>query len=281
MRIDELLARGPTSSFEFFPPTTDAEASGLERTLEELADLKPSFVSVTYRGGAASRPRTYALVRRLHELGRYEPMAHLTCVHHSRDELVEILGDYERAGVENLMLLGGDRDPAAAGPGEVHHAIDLVRIAREAGTFSIGVASHPAGHPDSPDLASDRRFLAEKLELADFSITQFFFHVDEWRRLVDDLDALGIDKPVLPGIMPVETMRSLTRMRTMGGVVPDWLAARLAAAEPQGPAAVRAAGIAAAAELCADLLDAGAPGLHFYTLNRSTATREIFTSLEL
>jgi len=275
VRIDGLLAAGRTTSFEFFPPANDEEARTLDAALLDLEALEPSFVSVTYRGGAASRVRTYELVRTLHARGHTEAMAHLTCVHHTRDELVEILSDYAEAGIENLMLLAGDPDPATGAAGELRHAIDLVRLAREVGTFCVGVAGHPAGHPDSPDLATDRRFLAEKLLEADFAVTQMFFEAAEWRGLVDDLAALGVDKPVVPGIMPVTTLASARRMRALGGVVPDWLEAMLADAAPRGAAAVRAAGIDAATGLCRDLLDDGAPGLHFYTLNRSTATREI------
>jgi methylenetetrahydrofolate reductase (NADPH) len=279
MRVDELLARGPTTSFEFFPPRTDAEARVLDAALVELAGLEPSFVSVTYRGGASSRVPTYGLVRRLREDGHAESMAHLTCVHHTRGELTEILTDYREAGVENLMLLAGDADPATGAVGELSHAIELVELAGSVGRFCVGVAAHPSGHPDSPDLASDRRHLARKLELADFAVTQLFFEADEWRRLVDELDTLGSRKPVVPGIMPVTALASVQRMRALGGSVPEWLAASLERAAGNGPAAVRAAGIEAATALCRELLDDGAPGLHFYTLNRSSATREIVAAL--
>jgi methylenetetrahydrofolate reductase (NADPH) len=279
VRIDDLLAQGPTTSFEFFPPKNDAEEQTLDTALAELAPLHASFVSVTYRGGASSRVRTYKLVRRLHEEGHIESMAHLTCVHHTRVELTEILTDYCDAGIDNVMLLGGDVDPERGAVGELRHAIELVELAREVGAFCIGVAAQPAGHPDSPDLATDRRHLATKLELADFAATQLFFEAGEWQRLVDSLADLGVDKPVLPGIMPVTTLASITRMRDLGGAVPRWLVDRLEAATSAGPAAVRAAGIGAATELCRDLLAAGAPGLHFYTLNRSTATREIVAAL--
>jgi methylenetetrahydrofolate reductase (NADPH) len=279
VRIDALLARERTTSFEFFPPKSDDEERTLEKALVELAPLNPSFVSVTYRGGASSRARTYALVRRLHEEGRVESMAHLTCVHHTRAELTEILAAYRDAGIDNLMLLGGDVDPEHGAVAELRHAVELVALAREVGTFCVGVAAQPAGHPDSPDLATDRRHLATKLAAADFAVTQLFFHVDEWRRLVDELDALGVRRPVVPGIMPVTALSSLRRMRDLGGAVPEWLASRLEAASTAGPGAVRAEGVAAATELCAALRDVGAPGLHFYTLNRSTATREIVAAL--
>jgi methylenetetrahydrofolate reductase (NADPH) len=279
VRIDDLLASGVTTSFEFFPPKNDAEAVALDKALVELSPLRASFVSVTYRGGASSRLATYGLVRRLHEEGHVESMAHLTCVHHTRDELVEILGDYRDAGIENLMLLGGDVDPERGAVGELRHANELVELAREVSTFCIGVAAQTAGHPDSPDLATDRRHLADKLALADFAATQLFFEVEEWRGLVDDLARLGVHKPVVPGIMPATTLSSVARMRELGGAVPDWLVARLEAASASGPAAVRAVGVDAATALCRDLLAAGAPGLHFYTLNRSSATREVVANL--
>ncbi len=281
MRIDALLAAGITRSFEFFPPKSDAESAVLTTTLRELEPLHPSFVSVTYRGGRESRQRTFDLVTQIQRAGRLTAMAHLICVGHSRAEMREILANYRDAGVENVMALGGDipEEPDLVAS-EFSHAIDLVELAREVGDFSIGVAAHPQGHPRSPDLASDRRFLAQKLRAADFAVTQFFFEVDEWTRLVEDLAALGVTKPVLPGIMPVTTLSGIERMAQMGGRVPAGLIARLEAANQRGgPLAVRAEGIDAAAELAEALLGAHAPGLHFYTLNRSTATREIYSRL--
>ena len=281
VRIDHLLAAGPTRSFEFFPPKSDEESVTLTATLHDLESLAPSFVSVTYRGGRESRQRTFDLVSDIQRDGHLTAMAHLICVGHSRAEMREILGNYVAAGVENVMALGGDipDDPALAAS-EFTHALDLVELAREVGEFSIGVAAHPLGHPRSPDRASDRRHLAEKLRMADFAVTQFFFELSDWTTLVGELDELGVTKPVLPGIMPVTTLSGVARMAQMGAAVPASLVTRLEAADAAGgPAAVRAAGIAAASELGAQLLDAGAPGLHFYTLNRSTATREIHESL--
>ncbi|MDA8343459.1 MAG: methylenetetrahydrofolate reductase [Actinomycetota bacterium] len=282
-RIADLLAKGPTYSFEFFPPKTDAEQTTLVRTLRELEPLSPSFVSVTYRGGAASRQRTHDLVAAMLQTTSLVPMAHLVCVAHSRLELADILVAYRKAGVENLMALGGDTPVGpVAGPGELRHAVELVELARAIGGFSIGVAAHPAGHPDSPDLASDRRHLAQKLTLADFAVTQFFWEVDDYRSLVDALAALGCTKPVLPGVMPLETLRSVPRMAQMGAAVPDWLVERLQAAERSGGAdGVRHEGVAVATELCRQLLAADAPGLHFHTMNRSSAPREIYAELGL
>ena len=279
MRVDRLLAAGRTRSFEFFPPKTDQESSVLAATLDDLERLRPSFVSVTYRAGAA-RARTFDLVTKIQRAGHFGAMAHVTCVGHRRAEMRDVLVQYRDAGVESLMALAGDPLEGPADGGELAYALDLVRLAREVGEFSIGVAAHPQGHPRSPDLASDRRHLAEKLREADFAITQFFFAASEWRALVDDLAALGVDRPVLPGVMPVTTLSAITRMAEMGATVPEQLAASLIDAHARGgPAAARAAGVAAATRLCEELLDAGAPGLHFYTLNRSTATREIHDAL--
>jgi len=281
--ISKLLANGPTYSFEFFPPKNDKEQALLVRTLRELEPLAPSFVSVTYRGGRESRQRTHDLVAGMLRTTSLNPMAHLICVAHTRLELAEILVSFRLAGVENLMALGGDppTDPGAGG-GALRHAIELVELARAIGGFSIGVAAQPAGHPDSPDMTSDRDFLAEKLRIADFGVTQFFFEVDEYVRLMDDLAARGVDKPVLPGIMPVTSLSSVPRMAGMGAAVPDWAVARLEeAAARGGDDEVRRTGVGLATELCRKLLDAGAPGLHFYTLNRSSATREIYAALGL
>jgi methylenetetrahydrofolate reductase (NADPH) len=281
VRVDALLAAGTTRSFEFFPPKSDQESAVLTTTLADLEPLHPSFVSVTYRGGRESRQRTFDLVTQIQRAGRFAAMAHLICVGHSRIEMREILANYADAGVENVMALGGDipDDPELVAS-EFKHALDLVELAREVGDFSVGVAAHPQGHPRSPDLASDRYFLAEKLRVADFAVTQCLFDVAEWTQLVDDLAGLNVTKPVVPGIMPVTTLSGIDRMAAMGAQVPDALIRRLVAAQHRGgPSAVRAEGVAAATELCAELLEARAPGLHFYTLNRSTATREIYLRL--
>ena len=276
-RISDLLAAGRTYSFEFFPPKTDAEHNRLVETLFELQPLRPSFVSVTYRGGRSSRQRTHDLVVGMLRTTSLTPMAHLICVAHTRLELAEILVEFRKAGVDNLMALGGDppTDPEAE-EGELEHAIQLVELAHAIGGFSIGVAAHPAGHPRSPDMESDRDWLAKKMRLADFAATQFFFRAEEYLQLVDDLQARGVDKPVLPGIMPVTSHSSIGRMAVMGAAVPPDMVALLEASSD-----VRQTGIDLATQLCQDLLDAGAPGLHFYTLNSSRATREIYANLGL
>jgi methylenetetrahydrofolate reductase (NADPH) len=282
-KINELLKESRTVSFEFFPPKSDAEAAVLGETIRDLESLHPSFVSVTYRGGAESRQRTYDLVTMMRRDTSLNPMAHLICVAHSRGELTEILEQYGDASIDNLMALGGDppTEPDAK-VGELQYALELVELARSVGDFSIGVAAHPAGHPRSETLNSDRDRLARKLEAADFGVTQFFFSIEEYRSLVNDIADRGVTKPILPGIMPVTSLSSVPRMATMGAPVPAWAIERLESAESSGGAdAVREEGIALATELCAALLEEGAPGLHFYTLNRSKATREIALALGL
>ncbi len=281
-RIADLLAAGRTVSFEFFPPKTDAAQAQLVRTLRELETLEPSFVSVTYGAGGSTRERTHALVVGMLSTTALTPMAHLTCASHSRLDLAEILVRYRRAGLENLLALGGDpsKEPDAA-PTELAIAEELVDLARAIGGFSLGVAAHPELHPRSTDRASDRRHLAAKLGKADFAITQFFFRLEDYLRLRDDLDALGCSKPVIAGIMPILSLKSVTRMAQLSGAeVPREVVQRIEAAGDD-PEDVRRAGVEVATELCQDLLDEGVPGLHFYTLNQSTATREIAANLDL
>jgi methylenetetrahydrofolate reductase (NADPH) len=270
-KISDLLAADRTYSFEFFPPKNDAEQARLVKTLMELQPLRPAFVSVTYRGGPSSRQRTTDIVVSMLRLTSLNPMAHLTCTGHTRLELADILVNFRKSGVENLMALAGDppTDPLVE-PGELAYALELVELARAIGGFCIGVAAHPAGHPRSPDMEADRRFLAEKLRRSDFAVTQFFFEAADYFSLVDDVEARAVYKPVLPGILPVTSLSSIPRMAQMGCAVPGWLAERLEAAGRRGgPGDVAKAGIEAATELCAELLDKGAPGLHFYTFNRS------------
>jgi methylenetetrahydrofolate reductase (NADPH) len=281
-RIVDLLAAGRTFSFEFFPPKTDGGWLSLGRTIAELEPLHPSFVSVTYGAGGSTRSRTHDVVSWVRKETTVPPMAHLTCFGHTKDEIAQILDGYAGAGIENLLALRGDPplDPTDASPSDYHAAIELVHDIRSRGDFSIGVAAHPELHPHSRTRAEDRRHLASKLEAADFAITQFFFDARHYTRLVEELGALGCTKPIIPGIMPVTNLAQIQRMALMSGAeVPAWLVSRLEAAE--SPEAVRAVGVAAATDLCRELLDLGAPGLHFYTLNKSTASAEIYGDLGL
>jgi len=280
-RIADLLAEGPTYSFEFFPPKTDGAQLTLGRTIAELEPLGPSFVSVTYGAGGSTRDRTRDVVTWVRRETSITPMAHLTCVGHTRDQIARILDDYAAAGIVNILALGGD-PPAASDevqPSEYVYATDLLDDI-DTDRFSIGVAAHPEVHPRSPSREHDRRILAEKLRRADFAITNLFFEPVHYLRLMDELAALGVDKPVIPGIMPVTNFKQVARMIELsGGTFPQELADRLGASDD--PDEVRRIGVEAATELCAALLAAGAPGLHFYTMNRSTATREIYANLGL
>ncbi|CAB4531846.1 unannotated protein [freshwater metagenome] len=280
-RISDLIAAGRTYSFEFFPPQTQAAQMSLGRAIAELSPLAPSFVSVTYGAGGSTRERTREVVTWVRKETDITPMAHLTCQGHRRSEIKEILDNYADAGVENILALGGDVPlDGEVQPSDYTFASDLLDDVLADGRFSVGVAAHPELHPRSPDRATDRRYLAAKLGSSDFAITQFFFEVDVYVRMVDELRALGVDKPVLPGIMPVTNKSQILRMAAMSGAAfPEWLAQRLEAFED--PEDIRRVGVEAATELGQALLDAGAPGLHFYTLNRSTATREIYANLGL
>jgi len=280
-RITDLLAAGQTFSFEFFPPKDSEEQAVLTRTISELQPLKPSFVSVTYRGGRVSRERTTRVVIDLLRTTELTPMPHLTCVAHPRFELGEIIGGFRAAGLENLLALGGDPLPAEESYKELEYASQLVELGRWLGFESIGVAAHPAGHPRSPDLKSDREHLAFKMNEADFAITQFFFKLEEYERLRDEMAALGIRKPIIAGIMPITSLVSVQRMAQLSGyAVPDDIVRRIEAGGDDR-AEIRKRGIEVATELCRELLDAGVPGLHFYTLNFSKATREIYDNLGL
>jgi methylenetetrahydrofolate reductase (NADPH) len=282
MRVDELLARGRTLSFEFFPPKTDEAQVQLNDTISELTPLHPNFFSVTYGAQGGERTRTRDVVVAMAQSGSVPPVAHLTCVGHTREEINALLAEYEAAGVKNILALGGDipADPTQLGPSDFRYAQDLVEYVRANFDICIGVAAHPEVHPRSVSRESDRQHLADKLLLADFAMTQFFFDVDHYRRLIDELGALGVHKPVLPGVMPVTNKAQVARMAQMSGSeLPQWLTDRLAPLE--SPADIRKAGVEIATQLCADLMAAGAPGLHIYTLNRSVAAHEIAVNLGL
>ena len=281
-RIGDLLAAGRTFSFEFSPPKTAQASLSLGRAIAELEPLAPSFVSVTYGAGGSTREYTRDTVLWVRRETGIPPMAHLTCVGHTRDEIADIIGTYADAGLENVLALAGDppKDHADARPSDYRYAIELIEHIKSIADMSIGVAAHPEGHPRSESRESDRRHLAEKLRAADFAVCQFFFDAEHWVRLVSELADLGVEKPVVPGIMPVTNLKQVERMSEMSGAAfPGWLRERLEAVDT--PEDVRRVGVDAATRLCADLLAAGAPGLHFYTMNKSTATREIYAQLGL
>ena len=279
------LDAGHSFSFEFFPPRDDAGEAVLWEAVRRLEPLEPSFVSVTYGAGGSTRDRTTRITATIASDTTLTPVAHLTCVGASRAELRRIIGGYAEAGVRTVLAIrgdppGGPGTPWTAHPEGLDHAVDLVRLVRELGSFEVGVAAFPDVHPESPDVDHDAHVLARKADAgATFAITQFIFDTDGYFRLVDRLSALGCDLPVIPGLMPVTNLRQIERFPQLSGKpLPPGVLARLEAAAAD-PSALRRAGVEIATELSAALLDGGAPGLHFYTLNRSTATLEVFADL--
>ncbi len=280
MRIDDLLRQGRTWSFEFFPPKTPDGEREFNRAVGELSTLSPSYVSVTYGALGGVRHLTRDVVLRVNAEHDYPAMAHLTCVGHTRAELSELLATYRDGGVQNILALAGD--PTDDGrQGDFHYATELVELIRETGDFSVAVAAFPEGHPRSSDLVADRQRLADKLAIADFGLTQFFFDVDRYRALVDDLDALGCDTPVIPGVMPFVSVAGTRRMAAMNGTtIPPHLAARMDAVADD-PEATRRLGVAVATEIVERLLDLEVPGVHLYAMNRAQSIREIYANLGL
>ncbi|MDE0614148.1 MAG: methylenetetrahydrofolate reductase [bacterium] len=277
-RIVDLLSAQNTLSFEFFPPADDIASKQLDETLDELAGLSPSFVSVTCGVGGDGHDRTHDIVTGICRDRPFPAMAHLTCVGHTNNGVAALLNDYADAAVVNILALAGDPPDGSAISGDFRYASELVEVIREhPADFSVGVAAHPEVHPRSTDRASDRRHLAAKLSRADFAITQFFFDPADYTRLCDELAELGCPQPVVPGVMPVIWPKSIRRYADINGsTVPEDLFARLESL----PAADRITAAAeAAAELSQSLLDAGAPGIHLYTLNRPEASLQIAREL--
>ena len=282
---DLIAAGGRSFSFEFFPPKDAEGERALWRALRELEMLDPTFVSVTYGAGGSTRERTVAITERIAQDTTMTPLAHLTCVGHSRETLRSVIGSYAGAGVRNVLALRGDPPAGPTATFEAHpeglrYALELVELVKSLGDFCVGVAAFPEAHPSAESLQADAQVLAAKARAgADFAITQLFFRPEDYFRLVDRAAALGVDIPVIPGIMPITSLAQVTRMAELSGAeLPREIVERVARFDGD-PAAVRAEGIAVATELCDLLLAGGAPGLHFYTLNRSKATREIYAGL--
>lgn len=271
MQISDLLGPQPTLSFEFFPPADEVAAKQLDETLDELAGLAPSFVSVTCGVGGDGHDRTRAIVTDICRDRPFPTMAHLTCVGHTSQGVAALLDDYAAAGVANILALAGDPPDGSAISGDFCYASELVEMVRaHSADFSVGVAAHPEVHPRSADRASDREHLAAKLNQADFAITQFFFDPADYVRLCEELAELGCHRPVIPGVMPVIWPKSIRHYADMNGsTVPEDLFAHLESLS--GPDRIAAAA-EAAADLSQALLDADAPGIHLYTLNRPEAS---------
>jgi methylenetetrahydrofolate reductase (NADPH) len=288
MRIDEIYAQAeePVFSFEFFPPKTDDGERVLGAALESLRQFEPDFVSVTYGAGGTTRDRTVKLTRWIKQELGIETMAHLTCVGASRDELAKVLGDIADAGLDNVLALRGDPPRGESEwrphPEGLSYASELVElIARDHG-FSVGAACFPEIHTESPDLARDIEHLRGKVDAgARFLITNLFFDNEFYFRFVDEARAAGIEVPIVPGIMPITGAAQIKTITGLcGATIPATLLTQLELRANDGDA-VRELGVSYATLQCAELLARGAPGIHFYTLNRSPATRAILSALKL
>ena len=278
---------GLTYSFEFFPPKDTEGEERLWAAMSQLESIAPDFISVTYGAGGSTRDRTIRITSEITARIHVPTVAHLTCVGSTRTELIEILGKYRSAGIKSILALrgdptGGPRAPWTPTEGGLSHADELVTLAAEFGGFTIGVAAFPDGHPSSNgDIDKDVQVLLEKEKRgATFATTQFFFDVTKWKTLVDKLAAKGSTLPIIPGILPVTNVKQLNRMAELSGVpIPAHISESFSKIEDNADD-VRNLGVEIATKLCQDLLEAGAPGLHFYTMNTSSATREIYSQIK-
>jgi methylenetetrahydrofolate reductase (NADPH) len=285
MRIDQLLEhQRPVFSFEFFPPQTDEGMAQLKRTLYELRDDQPGYVSVTYGAAGSTRERTVEITKWIKQELGIEAMAHLSCVGEPVERLHEILDGIEGAGIENVLALRGDPPRGETEwkphPGGLSYSTELAKLISDGYDFAIGAACFPEVHPEAPDMAHDIRFLKEKVNAGvGFLITQLFYDNELYFSFVEEARTAGITVPIVPGIMPVTNFSQIKRITEMcRATIPEPFERELAA-RAEDPEAVAELGVAYAALQCADLLARGAPGIHFYTLNKSPATRAILAAL--
>ncbi len=285
MRIDQILEeRRPVFSFEFFPPKTDEGMEQLKQTLHELKEDQPAYVSVTYGAAGATRNRTVEITKWIKQELGVEAMAHLSCVGEPVERLRDILDQMRDAGIENVLALRGDAPRGETEwkphPGGLSYSTELAKLIAENYDFAIGAACFPEVHPEAPDMAHDLKFLKEKVSAGvGFLITQLFYDNQLYFDFVEEARAAGIGVPIVPGIMPVTNFGQIKRITEMcGSVIPETFERELAA-RADDPSALTELGVAYATLQCADLLSRGAPGIHFYTLNRSPATRAILAAL--
>ena len=285
MRIAEILEqRRPVFSFEFFPPKTEEGQRTLGLTLGQLQDDRPDYVSMTYGAGGATRSATVELTKWIKQDLGIEAMAHLSCVGEPTERLIEILEEIHAAGIENVLALRGDPPRGETEwrphPGGLRYSVELIRLIVERFDFCVGAACFPEVHPDAPDRETDLRYAREKQEAgAAFLITQLFFDNEAYFEYVEDARAVGIEVPIVPGIMPITNYGQIHRFTEMcGATIPEELEQQLTG-RADDPDAVAELGVAYATLQCSDLLARGAPGIHFYTLNRSPATRAILAAL--
>ena len=281
-----MAIRATKYSFEFFPPKDQAGEERLWAAMSALEPIAPDFISVTYGAGGSTRDRTIRITSQITERTSIPTVAHLTCVGSTRGELIEILQKYKEAGINSILALRGDPTGGPSAPwvptvGGFSHADQLVELAMEVGGFEVGVAAFPDVHPASQgDLAKDVEVLIRKESLgATFATTQFFFEAKSYQRLVEALAAKGSSLPIIPGILPVTNVKQLVRMSELSGTeIPANILERFSAIEADQEA-VQKLGIEIATDLCEQLLELGVPGLHFYTMNTSSATLEIYRKL--
>ncbi|SHG60683.1 5,10-methylenetetrahydrofolate reductase (NAD(P)) [Jatrophihabitans endophyticus] len=286
--VREALAEsGPTFSFEFFPPKSEDEEVLLWKTIRELEPLRPSYVSVTYGAGGSTREHTIEITEQIATDTTLMPVAHLTAVGHSVAELRGIAGNLAAAGVINVLALRGDPPGDPEGewvkhPEGLEYAAELVTLLRAHGDFCVGAAAFPNGHPRSPSVDSDTEQLVAKFRAgAEYAVTNMFFVVDDYLRLRDRVAATGCDAPIIAGLMPITNFGLIRRSEQLTGApFPEQLGKRFAAVS-HDPKSVRAMGIYETSKLAERLLEEGVPGIHFYTMNRSKATREVWANLAL